>query len=419
MPRQPKPDSTSASCAWKVLDLFSGCGGLAEGFRLSGERGEGAFRCIGAVDNWDAACDAFSRNHDVQATCDGVTPETVGRILDASGGADIVVGGPPCQGFSTSGKRALDDPRNSLVRSYFNAVRQASPRAFLMENVSGFTTFQGGMILKEVVEVARELGYRVFPGVVLASLCGVPQRRRRFFLVGLRSGGFRFPLQKTAIEGDGRMDLFGRIPETEGCDLIVDQRPGDGVERWTFDDATSDLPAIEAGEGSTEYASAPQNAYQAWAREGDMVELADHVACGHRPDFVEMMRYVPPGRSAMDEDILASIPERIRPGKGFPNSYARIRGDEPSPTITRNFTTPSSANCIHPRCHRSLTLREGARCQSFPDRYRFSGSHGDRRLMIGNAVPPLLAKAMGECLLRALHDETAGKNAARTAAVVR
>lgn len=396
----PKRDS---SHVLKTIDLFSGCGGLATGFEMAKVPGGPRFECVGAIDNWQAACDAFSLNHPVQATCAGVSEESVGAILDRVGSIDVIAGGPPCQGFSTSGKRALDDPRNSLVKAYFGAVALAKPRVFLMENVSGFTTFQDGAIMREVLDLGRELGYKTYSGIVLASLCGVPQRRRRFILVGVKEGTFEFPNQSpTSANRRGGYLFEGHSAEGDSDSLVVDQRQSDGTEQWTFTDATCDLPAIEAGEQSTIYASAPANAYQKWARVDAPENLADHVACGHREYFVKMMSFIPQGRSAMDPEVQALTPAELRPKSGFPNSYARIRGDEPSPTITRNFTTPSSANCIHPLRNRSLTLREGARCQSFPDRYRFAGSHGDRRLMIGNAVPPLLARALGVQILRCL-----------------
>ncbi len=377
---------------------------MTEGFSMAALPDGSAFECIGAIDHWQPACEAFSLNHPVAATCAEVSQETVGAILDRAGSVDVVVGGPPCQGFSTSGKRAIDDPRNGLVRAFFDAVELARPKAFLMENVSGFTSFQGGAILRDVLERGEELGFRVVAGVVLASLFGVPQRRRRFILVGMRRGAFRFPGPHAPPSSESLFEDLA--PEGDGH-LQVDQRPEAGDEQWTFGDATSDLPSLAAGQESTLYRTPPRNPFQQWARAGAPSELMDHVACDHRASFVRMMSFIPQGRSAMDPEIAARIPAEIRPTSGFPNSYARIREDEPSPTITRNFTTPSSANCIHPTQDRALTLREGARCQSFPDRYRFAGSHGDRRLMIGNAVPPLLARALGVQLLRALAGDDA------------
>ena len=382
----------------RTLDLFSGCGGMTEGLSNAGDESRG-FECVGAIDNWEAACDSFDANHAVTATRSSVERGVVGDLLNSIGDVDIVVGGPPCQGFSTSGKRALDDPRNKLVRAYFEAVELAQPRAFLMENVSGFVTFQEGKILREVLELGQSLGYRTYPGIVLASLVGVPQRRRRFILVGVKEGEFHFPHEEREESSDApTLITIGKT----GYELVCNQRPTLEKDTWTFDDATSDLPIVNAGESSTEYATEARNAYQQLMRNNAPLELMDHVASKHKASFVEMMSYVPEGRSGMDPEIAERMPESIRPRSGFPNSYARIRGSEPSPTITRNFTTPSSANCIHPRQHRSLTIREGARCQSFPDRYMFAGSHSDRRLMIGNAVPPLLATALGNAILDAL-----------------
>jgi len=382
---------SATPCVFKTLDLFSGCGGIAAGLAMCEGRTRSRFVCVGAIDSWQAACDAFTDNIGVRADCCGVSRESVAGILERVGNVDVVTGGPPCQGFSTSGKRALDDPRNQLAKSFLDAIELANPRAFLMENVSGFTTFQDGRLMREVVERAGEMGFMVHAGVLLASLHGVPQRRRRFIMVGLRKGAFRFP---------GAADTGDRLFRDETL-LEVDQRPEDGRELWTFDDATSDLAPLRAGERREEYLCPPRNDYQRWVRT-DASSPTDHVAVGHGADFVRMMSFIRPGESAMDAPVQKRMPPALRPKSGFPNSYARIRGDQPSPTITRNFTTPSSANCIHPHADRALSIREGARCQSFPDTFRFHGSLTDRRLMIGNAVPPLLARALGLTLLDAL-----------------
>ena len=128
----------------------------------------------------------------------------------------------------------------------------------------------------------------------------------------------------------------------------------------------------------------------------------DDFAVGHRDYFIELLSYIPQGKSALDPEVQKLIPKKLRPTSGFKNSYQRIIGDAPSPTITRNFTTPSSANCIHPSQDRALSIREGARCQSFPDWFYFLGTTDEKRLQIGNAVPPLLGKAIGESILNAI-----------------
>jgi DNA (cytosine-5)-methyltransferase 1 len=143
---------------------------------------------------------------------------------------------------------------------------------------------------------------------------------------------------------------------------------------------------------------------QAYFRKDSIIPL-DHFAVGHREYFIELLSYIPQGKSALDPEVQKLIPKKLRPTSGFKNSYQRIVGDAPSPTITRNFTTPSSANCIHPTQDRALSIREGARCQSFPDWFNFLGTTDEKRLQIGNAVPPLLGKAIGESILNAISSQ--------------
>ena len=373
----------------KVLDLFSGCGGLSLGLHLA-QNPKWRFETVAAIDIWDTACETYEVNLGLKPVVIGVSKESVKAALKQVGKVDVVVGGPPCQGFSTSGKRALDDPRNKLVLAYLEAVKLAKPKLFLMENVVGFTTFQDGNLLREVKAAAATLGYRVRAGIVQASIVGVPQRRRRFIMVGVRED-----LNQFVFPGESSHAKCGSL------DLDVDLTFRDGQERWTFWDAVSDLPSLKAGESSNLYAKKPQNDLQKFLR-GDCEFPTHHQAVGHRPAFIEMMSYIPEGKSAIDPDVQAIIPEALRPKSGYPNSYARIRRDKPAPTITRNFTTPSSANCIHPTQNRALSIREGARCQTFPDSFQFKGSLEDQRLQIGNAVPPLLGKALGEALLQTL-----------------
>jgi DNA (cytosine-5)-methyltransferase 1 len=376
------------SKALKVLDLFSGCGGLSLGLHLAEAKNGMSFETVAALDNWAIACETYELNLGIKPRNVGISEAIIRDMLAEVGPVDIVVGGPPCQGFSTSGKRSLDDPRNKLVLEFLKAVEIAQPLAFVMENVVGFTTFQNGNLLKEVKAFAKGLGFTVRAGIVQASLVGVPQRRRRFVLVGTRKKSFRFPGETQEIlASDDALDVS----------LIF----SDGQEEWSFMDATSDLPELQAGETVNSYARKPANRLQEYLRNGARVPT-DHTAVGHRPDFIRMMSYIPEGKSAMDPEVSATIPESIRPKSGFPNSYMRLKADKPAPTITRNFTTPSSANCIHPFQNRALSIREGARCQTFPDTFKFLGSIQEKKLQIGNAVPPLLGKALGENLLEAL-----------------
>ena len=393
--------NTLNSDVFNTLDLFSGCGGMAFGLGLASHPSGSSIRCSAAMDNWKVACNTFSRNIGVEPICANIERNSIRDLQRTSGPFSIVVGGPPCQGFSTSGKRSLDDPRNSLVVSFLEAVDVCRPRAFLMENVTGFSTYQDGNLMSEVLDRAQSLGYSTHPGIVLASLMGVPQRRRRFILVGILDGEFSFPISRANSDGVRQLSLDG-LDDLEQATLVANMRPEDGTEAWTFDDATSDLPSLKVGESSKTYTSTPKNDYQRWCRAESGPELQDHIAVNHKDYMVEMMKHIPPGESALDESVQAEMPSELRPTSGFKNSYGRIHGSLPSPTITRNFTCPSSANCIHPKDHRAMSIREGARCQSFPDHFTFHGSLSDKRLQIGNAVPPLLAKALGGALLDSL-----------------
>jgi DNA (cytosine-5)-methyltransferase 1 len=378
----------------RVLDLFSGCGGMSLGFSWAASP-KARFESAGAIDIWKASCETYEANLNIAPMVDGVSKKSVTDLLDNIGDVDVITGGPPCQGFSTSGKRALNDPRNKLVRAFFDSVEIASPRGFVMENVSGFTTFQDGKILKEVRARAEELGYHVSAGILIASRSGVPQRRRRFFLVGSRDRTVNLP-------------GFQESDHSRNKYLDCDQRDDNGFKIVTFDDATSDLPQIAIpGNGAIDYLARPQNDFQKMMRRGvdgkEIKQLTHHLAPKHSEDFVEMMSYIKQGESARDPEVMKRMPSRLRPKSGFSNSYGRIHADLPAPTITRNFTTPSSANCIHPIENRALSIREGARCQSFPDWFMFCGNSSDIRLQIGNAVPPLLAKAVGEELLKSFN----------------
>ena len=385
---------------YRSLDLFSGCGGLSLGMSLAKNSIGNSIETACAIDIWEIACKTFEHNLGLKPICEPIDDELIRRVNKINGPFDIVVGGPPCQGFSSAGKRALDDDRNKLVLAFLRAIEITNPKVFVMENVTGFKTFQNGKIHQEVVNFAKRLGYQVRSAIVLASLSGVPQRRKRFLLVGSKVGTFKFPGE---LELPNDENLFDS--NEFSLERFFIQKPEDGKEKWTFNDATSDLPSLKAGEKLEKYKSAPKNDLQRYFREGSEKPL-DHFAVGHRDYFIELLSYIPQGKSALDPEVQKLIPKKLRPTSGFKNSYQRIIGDAPSPTITRNFTTPSSANCIHPNQDRALSIREGARCQSFPDWFYFLGSTDEKRLQIGNAVPPLLGKAIGESILNALDAST-------------
>jgi len=376
------PSVTSYWVPLRIVDLFSGCGGLSYGGHLAASAAGLEVSTLAAVDLWNAACTTYKKNMGFAPTVTPVSVPLLEDLRDKHSTVDLLLGGPPCQGFSSVGRRALDDPRNQLVKTYVEAVRLLRPKAFLMENVNGFVTLQGGILFREVLGSFGGLGYSVFPAMVLASAYGVPQHRRRCFIVGFQDGGdFAFPLG------------VAKFVDPRNVDLVADIRPEhlDYGKVYSFNDATSDLPGVAAGRAAHSYKCPPQNAYQRRMRKGSR-SLTEHRGALHHADLMKLLTYIPAGKSALDDDVLKTVPKALRPTSGFGNSYARILGSDPAPTITRNFSTPSSANCIHPTANRALTVREAARCQSFPDVYEFTGTPAEKRLQIGNAVPPLLAQ---------------------------
>lgn len=362
-----------------VIDLFAGGGGFSTGFARAG------FRIVLGLDNWKTVEETFKYNHPHAAIIlndvSNVRAKDLLKLVKIQE-VDVLLGGPPCQGFSTAGKRALDDPRNALVKDFLRLAKETEPKFLVMENVEGFTSFAGGRLVDEVMEVMNSMGYKSWQRVLQAADYGVPQRRKRFFLVATRLPiDYSFPKPTHYNSGNNNIGSINILP-------------------WlTFWDAVSDLPLINAGESSCEYAMPPQNEYQIARRNGSNM-LCEHIAPNHREKLIKLMSFVPPGKSAFD--VWDEIPKDLRPTSGFANSYGRILADEPAPTITRNFTTPSSAQCVHPLVDRALSLREGARVQSFDDTFRFLGKFTDNRLLIGNAVPPLLAEAVGKSIKDAL-----------------
>lgn len=360
-----------------VVDLFCGIGGVAHGFHQVG-----GFNTLFANDVDDDMCKSFALNMPkINVICDSIANIKFKELIGKNK-VDIVVGGPPCQAYSTSGKRLMDDPRASLYQQYYRALVETQPQMFIYENVRGLLSMANGKLFEEVQRLFASLGYFVEAQVLNAADYGVPQERERVIVVGVRDGiKFEYPKKTHASSSElKRGDLFeqGLLPHL------------------TLAEAISDLPFIEAGTSSEKYASKPKNQYQELMRKNAPKTLMDHIAANHGEALMRVIRNVPEG------GIQKDIPEEFRPKSGFPNSYGRLWWDRPSMTITRNLGTPSSARCIHPKCDRALTTREGARIQSFPDDFEFYGSRAKKNLQIGNAVPPLLAKALAKQVKKAL-----------------
>ena len=340
------------------VDLFSGAGGLSWGLEAAGWRGKLA------LDYWPDAIKTYRRNfvgrgHKTRCvTVEDVDVKYLAKVLD--GTPDWVVGGPPCQGFSTVGKRLWDDDRNDLFTHFMRIVRIVKPRNFLIENVLGLKDMGAEGAVRELFEGS---GYRISFHVLRAADYGVPQLRRRVVFVGSREG------------------LYFRRPEPT-------HREGDYTTVW---DAISDLPAVLPGETRFSYDKSPTTEYQRLLR-GSARKLQGHTVSDHPRGLVEAISHIPDGGNR------TSIPEHLQPSSGFHNSYSRLASWAPAVAVTSNLGKPSGTRCIHPFQHRGLTAREGARLQSFPDRFHFVGGIVSQRLQVANAVPPLLATHVGRAL---------------------
>lgn len=351
---------------YNVMDLFAGVGGLSYGFsKLS------AFKILAANEIEKDIAIAYSLNHPDVAmlNCDinDLTAEHLAEVL-SDRQIDVVVGGPPCQSYSTLGKRQMDD-RANLFMQYKRLLRILQPKAFVFENVTGILSMDKGRLFAQVKKEFEDIGYTVKHEILDAVDFGVPQHRERVILVGFKGENtFEFPAPTHGI---------GLTPYV------------------TLRQALGDLPPLKGGESSSTYAHEADNDFLRFVRD-NATTLTEHEAPTNGAHLVRIMEALGDGQSKND------LPEDIRPKSGYGNTYAKLWWDRPSTTITRNFACPSSSRCIHPRDSRAMSIREGARLQSFPDTYRFYGSNGMKRLEIGNAVPPLLSVAIANQMLSAL-----------------
>jgi len=351
----------------KIIDLFAGVGGLSHGFYK-----KDLFEIVAANEILPDMATAYSLNHpDIKMyNCDikELSPSQLYHDINLQeGDIDVVVGGPPCQAYSTVGKRLMDDPRGKLFQEFYRLIQNLKPKIFLYENVSGLLSMKHGLH-EHIVSLFRSLSYRMATPVLNAMDYGIPQSRKRVIITGtLLERNFEYP------------------SPTHGDDTLLSY--------LTVGDAIGDLPFIPINSESFEYMTPPQNTFQKKMRKKAPTNLQDHNSPNNNPHLVALMKALPDGGTPRD------IPERHRPKSGYGNTYCRLWWNRPSTTLTRNFGTPSSSRCIHPKAARALTTREGARIQSFPDSFQFYGSRSARNLQIGNAVPPLLSEALAGSIL--------------------
>lgn len=334
------------------IDLFSGCGGMSLGFEQSGYEG------LLAIDFWQDALTTYSHNRkDAKTYCGDlskISPSEIKEKFDLHH-VDVIIGGPPCQGFSVAGKRIIEDERNRLYKAFVDFVRVMKPKAFVMENVPTILTMGNGIIRDAIMDVFSSLGYSVSYRVLLASDYGVPQNRRRAVFVGLLNGEkYKFPAPTM-------------------------QKP------VTSKEAIEDLPDFTLIDGSA-YVCEPLLSYQESSRRGSE-GVYNHEITIHTPRTQEIIAMVP------DSGNYKDLPEELWSTRKVHIAWTRLNSQKPSFTIDCGHN-----HHFHYKYNRVPTVRESARLQSFPDSFVFLGNKGSQLKQVGNAVPPLLAQQIANQL---------------------
>lgn len=343
-----------------AIDLFCGAGGLSKGFMDAG------YDIVVGCDNDSDALNTFELNHKgaIALDADLSDQKTIDRIKELAGGKniDVVIAGPPCQGFSVTGPRNFDDPRNKLYLAVIALVKQYKPKGFIIENVPGMATMYKGQVKDEILKRFREMGYNIEARILCAADYGVPQMRRRLIFMGIRKdiGEPRFP------------------------EPVLDK-----AHYVTLRDAIDDLPARTDGDFGTEddvYDKPPRTDYERKMR-GDCTVLHNHIATRHKDFVKEVIAQVPEGGNYKD------LPPGVGTSRKFHMAWTRLDGNAPARTVDTGHR-----NIFHYEYNRVPTVRENARMQSFPDDFVFTGSRTHQDRQVGNAVPPLLGYYLGMAL---------------------
>jgi DNA (cytosine-5)-methyltransferase 1 len=361
-----------------ALDLFCGCGGISAGLKAAG------FEVIAGVDIERKFIVSFEKNFptakslalDISALDPG---ELMNRVGIQPGELDLLAGGPPCQGFSKNVPRKhryLEDTKNKLVKSFLDFCEALQPQMIIMENVAEMKNGFEQAYTDEILERLEKAGFKIAHNILMAADFGIPQRRRRAFFVANRVGfAFQFP-RPTHGEKSTAEELF--------------PRPS-WVNVW---DAIGDLPSIRHGEGEElcEYATTAFSDYQRLVRNPSN-HVTNHTARHLRPTQHERLSSIQPG------ECYKHLPAHLKTKGGYSGAYGRLTKEMVAPTITRWVFHPGSGRWGHPVDIRTLTIREVARIQGFPDSFDFVGSFTQRAGQLGNAVPPLLLQRIAEELL--------------------
>lgn len=353
----------------KVIDLFAGVGGMSLGFEMVG------FNVVLANEYDKEIAEAYIKNHpNTKMIAKDITSLSLEEVFsEYRGKIDVIIGGPPCQGFSQKGQRkTIHDERNFLFKYYVKVVELVQPRYFVMENVPNLLTAEKGYFKKEIEEMFKKLGYVLNSDVLNAADYGVPQNRRRAVIIGKKA-------------------------DDDNEKVALPQKVNDKVTIW---DAISDLAYLESGEGKAEqkYKLKAQSIYQKDMRKNSN-SLFNHQATKHSKLALERLQLLPP---EMGKEVL---PQEHLTKSIYSGTWSRMVKNDISVTITTRFDTPSSGRFTHPYLNRAITVREAARIQSFPDGFIFTGTKSAQMKQVGNAVPPLLAKAIAEAIKKDMETE--------------
>ena len=344
---------------FKILDLFSGAGGFSYGMHKNSH-----FETVVALDCNEYAAETFKRNMPSAVVITGDIKDASVRknVLKTAKDKDVnmIIGGPPCQGFSLKGKKlGLRDSRNYLFLEYLKFVEEIRPEVFVIENVKSLLTTADGWFKGEILAYIYKLGYNVDYGVMNAKKYSVPQTRERAIFICSKTRTVTLP---------------------KGNEEVV-----------TIRDAISDLAYLESAQGEfvCNYIKEAESEYQKLMR-SHSDKLYNHVASNHSAVVLEKLAMIPPEKGK------EFLPDKLKGNQKFNTTWGRLVWDDISPTIDTRFDTPSNGTNSHPVLNRSITPREAARIQSFDDEFVFYGARRAISAQIGNAVPPLMAKAIAD-----------------------
>ena len=345
----------------KVIDLFAGVGGMSLGFEQKG------FEIVLANENDLVIADSYKKNHkNTEVITDDITQININKVFSKyKGKVDVVIGGPPCQGFSQKGmRRTINDDRNFLFKRFVDVVKMVKPKYFVMENVPNLLTAGNGYFKREIESLFRKIGYKLNMDVYNAAEYGVPQNRRRAIIIGKLNAKAPRIAKKT-------------------------------FKKNTIWDAISDLAYLDSGEGSDEqkYRCGALSSYQKKLRKNSKV-LFNHIATKHTKLALKRLELIPPNSGK------EKLPKEHLTKSIYSGTWTRMRKDDISVTITTRFDTPSSGKFTHPFLNRAITVREAARIQSFPDTFRFYGNKSSQMKQVGNAVPPMMAAEIAYSIIR-------------------